>query len=385
MATSRTSAAAVRSLLRHGEESLSQWEWAAASEYAERAIAADAASADAHLLAFLAARHITSIRELPGVAAQMVLQTPHRMTPLLQVLDEDSVEGGPAHDTTRSLLREHPDVVDPVSERVSSLRSARASFQAVFDDPDWQVALERSSLERTRAMERAQQEADAVFEDALAGAREEVAQACAVAELRLPRVVKAVGEAESVCGRVLVDLDRTSDAADTAVTESFSYLKGDIRTARAGLWVGVILIVGALAMLALALIPHGGTTTNALASFTRVSTIVAACLLAVGVVLLALRGNLVRSNQRGLRQRVETRADVHERVAGRVDELEGDVATIRAACRALEATQLSDDSFEDALEELAAAVAVLDGAKAEPQDADGAEAVAPDLGVAVPS
>lgn len=370
MSATRTSAAAVRSLLRRAEDALSQWDWEAAGEYAVRALAADPKNADAHLLAFLATRHITSVAELPGVAAQIVLQTPPRTTPLAQVLDEDVAQGGPAHDTTRELLREHPGIVVPVSERLSNLRAARGAFEAVFFDEDWQVALEWSSLERTRAMQRAQEEAGQVFDDALCEARDEVARECAVAEMRLPRVAKVTREAEAACARVLQDLDRTSEDADTAVSKSYSFLRGNIRIARIGLWVGMMLVAGAVAMFVLALVPHGtSTTTNVLASFDSTTVLVALGVLAAGIVLLALRGSLVRSNRRALRERVETRADVHERVASRVDELEGEVASVRAACRALEALSLTDDAFEDAVEELAASVAVLSGAKAEPQEA----------------
>lgn len=373
MSTTRTSAAAVRSLLRHGEDALAQWDWDAAREYAGRALDGDGRSADAHLLFFLANRHITSIAELPSVAAQIVLQTPPSVTPLLEVLDAEAADGAPSHDTTRALLRSHPDITMPTAERLSNLRSAQAAFDAVFDDPHWQMALERSPLERMRAMERAREEADAVFDEAFREARDEVSRACAVAEMRVPRVAKETFAAAKVCERALEELDRSNGAADTAVSESFSYLRGDIRTARVGLWVGVLLVAGATAMLGLALIPHGSDTgtTNVLASFTGVSTVVALCVLVAGIVLLALRGYLVRSNRRGLRQRVETRADLHERATSRAERLEDDVAAIRAACRALETLPLADESFEDALEELAAGVAVLGGAKAEPQSQSG--------------
>lgn len=361
---SRTSAAAVRSLVNHTMDALAERDWAAATGYAERAVDADPRNADAHLLSFMAHRHISSLDQLSGVAAQIVAETPASLTPLAQLLDTEAAAGEPSHDTTRALLAAHPQVAAPARERLSNLQVAQRAFEGVFDDADWTFALARISLEEKRAMERARADAEAVFAEAQAEARVQVAASCGVAEVRVPRVAKAVSDAQRACEHALDDLERSTGAADTAVTESFSYLPTDIRTARAGLWVGSALVMVAVVLLVLALVPSGSSITNPLASFAPVSVVLALCVLAAGVVLLAVRGNLVRSNRRGLAERVEAKASAHERASSHADEVNEEVAAIRARCRALESMRLGDDSFEDALGELEAAVAVLGGAKA---------------------
>lgn len=356
---SRTSVAAVRSLIRHTEDVLLAHDWPAATGYAERAVAADPRNAQAHLLSFMAHRHIDSLAQLSGVAAQIVAEVPTSLTPLSQLLEEEASGGHPAHDTTRALLSANPQVIAPVEERLSNLRIARAAFEDVFEDEDWTFAIARISLEEKRAMERARAQAEAVFDVAFQEARDELSQACAVAEARVPRVAKVVAEAQEACERALEELERTTGAEDTAVAESFSYLPADIRTARAGLWVGTALVILSVGLLVLMLLPSGSSITNPVASFGHVSLAIAAAMLVAGVALLAVRGNLVRSNRRGLAERVEAKASAHERATTHAEEVSGEVAAVRARCRSLESMRLGDDSFEDALGELAASIAVL--------------------------
>lgn len=377
MSTTRTSAAAIRSLLRHAQDALEQQDWDGAGEYAARAIAANDKNANARLIAFMADRHVSSLEQLPAVARQMVGETPTALAPLADLLESQAAAGDTSHESTRALLAAHRGITAPVEQRLTTLELSREAFDRVFSDDDWQVALIYSPLEQRRAMERARSEADAVFADAVSDARAEVSQACAIADSRVPRVATLAQEVESACDKATADLARESGAEDTAVAETYSYLTGDIRTARAGLWVGVILIVIAAAMLAMTLLPSGAVTTNALASFPLVSVPVALVVLCVGIALLAARGNLVRSNRQGLRSRVEAKADAHGKAASRAERLDDEVASLRARLRSLETMRLDDDSFEDALEELSASIAVLGGAKAEPkaQDSD-AEAAA---------
>lgn len=365
----RTSAAAVRSLLRHTADALAAWDWDSATEYAERALDADPASASAHLLSFMAHRHISSLDQLPGVAAQIVAETPAAVVPLAEVLDDEAMAGQATHDTARALLAKNPQVTAPIRQRVTTLGVSWRAFDSVFEDEDWTLALARVSLEDKRAMERARLEADAVFDEAVCAARKEVAQVCTVAMARIPRVTKAVGEARQASERASEELDRSSGADDTAVTESFSYLPSDIRTAHVGLWVGVALVAVAAVMLVFALLPSGSSITNPLASFGPLTLLLVAVLLAMGVGLLALRGNLVRSNRRGMVERAAAKASVHERAASHAERLGDELAAIRARCRSLETMRLDDDSFEDALAELEASVAVL-GQRAGSQLAD---------------
>lgn len=360
--SSRTSAAAVRSLVRHAEDALAELDWSSAAGYAERAVAADQKSAHAHLLAFMARRHVSSLDQLEGVAAQIVAETPASLTPLAQLLQDEAAAGQPAHEETLALLGANPQVTAPVEERITNLVIARDAFAAVFEDEDWTCALSRISLEDKRAMERAQANAEAVFDEALKDARAELSRACAVAEDRAPRVAKAVGEARRSCEQALADAERASGAADTAVTESYAYLPTDIRTARAGLWVGSALVVTAAILLVVVLLPSGSSITSSVASFGRISLLLAAALMVAGVALLAVRGNLVRSNRRGLAERVEAKASAHEQAVSHAEEVSDEVAAIRARCRALESMRLSDGSFEDALGELAASVVALGGA-----------------------
>lgn len=363
----RTSSAALRSLLRHAQDALAQRDWGSAAAYAARAIDANDRSATAHLTYFLAARHLTSVDELVGVARQIAREVPASVVPLDEALEELAAEGGPAQEDTRALLRAHPEVLAPVGQHLTGLRVARGAFDAVLSDADWQKGLAYGSLELRRAMERAHEDARAVFDEAVCAAAAEVSQACALAQSRVPRVVRVAAETEAACEGALARLDEANGAEDTAITESYSYLSGDIRTARAGLWVGASLVAVALVMLVLALVPARSTTTNALASFMRLSVPVALVVLVAGVILLALRGNLVRANRRGLHARVEAKASVHDKAVSRAERVNGEVASLHARVRALQTMRLDDDSFEDALEELSARVAVLEGAKAEPR------------------
>lgn len=360
----RTSAAAVRSLLRHTVDALASYDWASAIEYSERAVDADPNNASARLLSFMAHRHLSSLDQLSGVAAQIVAETPATVMPLAQVLDDESMAEHSQHDTTRTLLSQNPQVTAPVKERVTTLAVSRRAFESVFDDEDWVFALRRVSLEDKRAMESARSQAESVFDEALGAARADVAQACAVAAARVPRVTKAVGEAQTACQKAAEELERSNGADDTAVSESFSYLPSDIRTAHVGLWVGVALVLVAAVMLVFALVPGRSSITNPLASFGLLTLLLAVVLLAMGIGLLALRGNLVRSNRRGMVERAEAKASVHERAASHAEQLDDEMAAIRARCRSLETMRLDDDSFEDALSELEARSMVLDGASA---------------------
>ena len=96
--SSRATAAAVNSLVKHGNKSLAEQDWEGAADYYTRALEADPDCAQAHLQLYLASRHLIGLEELPGVARQIVELTPAERTPLAEVLARQSEaegDGGP--------------------------------------------------------------------------------------------------------------------------------------------------------------------------------------------------------------------------------------------------------------------------------------------------
>lgn len=84
--STRATAAAVNSLVKHGNKSLAEQDWDAAADYFARALEADSSSPQAHLQLYLASRHLMGLEELPAIAEKIIEVTPAERTPLADVL-----------------------------------------------------------------------------------------------------------------------------------------------------------------------------------------------------------------------------------------------------------------------------------------------------------
>ena len=84
--STRATAAAVNSLVKHGNKSLAEQDWDAAADYFARALEADSSSPQAHLQLYLASRHLMGLEELPAIAEKILEVTPAERTPLADVL-----------------------------------------------------------------------------------------------------------------------------------------------------------------------------------------------------------------------------------------------------------------------------------------------------------
>lgn len=512
--STRATAAAVNSLVKHGNKSLAEQDWDAAADYFARALEADPSSAQAHLQMYLASRHLMSLEELPAIADKIIEVTPAVRTPLADVLriqeeleaeaaeraaaqaadpeQEEAAEGAaveqdlgagqasgpsardsegapaqapaasattapspkagdaqaasdaasaekdgaPAADKNRAPATDaeaaaeedgspeiaadapasgaasaaevptEPGASDPAAtstdaaepaaatepapdsaalraearaaladpaaagvrapydQRVSNLAAARAAFEDAFDDEDWASALQLAPLDLKRHMERARTDAEGRFSQAQAQEQVLLDQMCQVAARRVPKVGLATSAAEGSCADALAEFERMKGEEHEKVRGKYSFLKGNLHTASASLWIGVVLVVLGAVMLVLALLPHEGTVAAAApAAFPEVFAPIAVVLVAVGVVVLLLRLMLVRANREGMGAHAEEKASVSSDLARTSEELDRLVAAVRARELNLRNLPLDapEDDFDAACAELADSVLDLTG------------------------
>ncbi|MEE8703457.1 MAG: hypothetical protein SOH58_00390 [Olsenella sp.] len=525
--STRATAAAVNSLVKHGNKSLAEQDWDAAADNFARALEADPSSAQAHLQMYLASRHLMSLEELPAIADKIIEVTPAERTPLADVLriqeeleaeaaeraaaqaadpeqagadsdegaaadegavdgaaadegagsDEDlgstppsggdaapsATEGGPAQGPAASATTDTapeagdaqaasdaasadkdgapaadenhapasdaaaaaeedgspepaadvpasgaapadeapaepgaPDPAEPAAatepapdsaalraearaaladpaaagvrapydQRVSNLAAARAAFEDAFDDEDWASALQLAPLDLKRHMERARADAEGRFSQAQAQEQVLLDQMCQVAARRVPKVGLATSAAEGSCADALAEFERMKGEEHEKVRGKYSFLKGNLHTASASLWIGVVLVVLGAVMLVLTLLPHEGTVVAAApAAFPEVFAPIAVVLVAVGVVVLLLRLMLVRANREGMGAHAEEKASVSSDLARTSEELNRLVAAVRARELNLRNLPLDapEDDFDAACAELADSVLDLTG------------------------
>lgn len=498
-AKGRTSIAAVKSLVRRGDEALAAQEWDGAVDYYDRALDSDEDNAALLLRLFLAHHHLLNVDELQGVAHQIVEETPDQKTPLARVLYDEALEGYVAEDDLVRLLHmgplpqpapapqpeevvedqagadaasasegmggqptpdadslatgaadqagaarpdaaqpdapqpdapqamdqagpsadvsaaqhdgadsaavdvpesaqlqdagaqdqaspvpaaapsadhadyaraagEVPNPVDPsvpacpYQERLTNLRLSRDAFERTFDDELWRAAYEDGGLEQRRHMERAHADADAVLEQAFGQERQLLASMCQRARVRVPRIQRITKAALQSCDQALDAFRSDSGNRRQEVSNEFSYLGGNLRTAQATLWVGVALVAISVVLLGMAIIPHGASVqNNTFAAYPEYFVPLGILVGLVGVVLLVLRSLLVRSNRNAMDQQQATTGATDTSILRDADQLDSKVAAVRARCHALEgfALDASDDDFEAACADLDSAVKAL--------------------------
>ncbi|MGN0287389.1 MAG: hypothetical protein ACI4B6_06950 [Atopobiaceae bacterium] len=496
-ARGRTSIAAVKSLVRRGDEALAAQDWDGAVDYYDRALDSDEGNADLLLRLFLANHHLLNVDELQGVAHQIVEETPSQKTPLARVLYDEALEGYVAEDDLVRLLHmgplpqpvpapqpdeapedqsdaeaapvsedadgqlaaddglvapdgaraaevgqhdavqpatlqseaspsdaradepidgaatqrndaahttvdapegaqapdaaaqsqassaptaapsandaaqpaaEAPNPVDPsvpacpYQERLTNLRLSRDAFERTFEDELWRAAYEDGGLEQRRHMERAHADADAVLGQAFSQERQLLASMCQRARVRVPRIQRITKAALQSCDQALDAFRSDSGNRRQEVSNEFSYLGGNLRTAQATLWVGVALVVISVVLLGMAIIPHGASVqNNTFAAYPEYFVPLGILVGLVGVVLLVLRSLLVRSNRNAMDQQQASTGATDTSILRDADLLDSKVAAVRARCHALEgfALDASDDDFEAACADLDSAVKAL--------------------------
>lgn len=369
------------SLLRKAREALENRDFEAAEGYAERVLAGEDQDADAHLLAFLAGRHITTVDDLSAVAEQIVAAVPTVATPLAEVLAAEEGEEDAPHADVAELLAQNPTVHAPYDNRLDGLHQAKAAFDAVFEDPDWQQALSLALIEENRHMARAREAAEQVFSDAFAAERAALDAACKTAKVRVPRTVQLAADARKACDDAREDLDQRSGARKDAVNDRYSFLHRNIKTAHTGLRVGIVILVLGVLLLALSLIPSTGTTTNPLASFSQYSIPGSLVVIVIGVGMLMARTGLAKDNQDRMAERVQAGNEAQGAILRAKDELGTRIAAVEACINALEWVNLCSDGFDAACRELDRAVRGLSGevvAELEDETPEPGEATAPE-------
>lgn len=495
-ARGRTSIAAVKSLVRRGDEALAAQDWDGAVDYYDRALDSDEGNAALLLRLFLAHHHLLNVDELQGVAHQIVEETPGQKTPLARVLYDEALEGYVAEDDLVRLLHmgplpqpapaaqpdeapegqpdadaapvsgdadgqpiptadqvatdaasqadavrpdlaqpdapqvagqsvpaadaaaaqrdgvdsavadapqsvqvqaqapdaaaqsqassaptaapsandaaqpaaEAPNPVDPsvpacpYQERLTNLRLSRDAFERTFEDELWRAAYEGGGLEQRRHMERAHADADAVLGQAFSQERQLLASMCQRARVRVPRIQRITKAALQSCDQALDAFRSDSGNRRQEVSNEFSYLGGNLRTAQATLWVGVALVVISVVLLGMAIIPHGASVqNNTFAAYPEYFVPLGILVGLVGVVLLVLRSLLVRSNRNAMDQQQASTGATDTSILRDADLLDSKVAAVRARCHALEGFALDapDDDFEAACADLDSAVKAL--------------------------
>ncbi|MDD7364161.1 MAG: hypothetical protein PUG35_01485 [Olsenella sp.] len=254
----------------------------------------------------------------------------------------------------------------PYDQRLSNLAEARAAFEDAFDDEDWTLALELAPLDLKRHMERARADAEERFSQAQAQEQVLLDQMCQVAARRVPKVELATSAAEGSCSDALAAFERVKGEEHEKVSGKYSFLKGNLRTAGVSLWVGVVLVVLGALMLVATLLPHDGTVAAAApAAFPEVFAPLAVVLVAVGVVVLFLRVMLVRANRQGMGAHAEEKASVSSDLARTSEQLEDLVAAVRARELNLRNLPLDapEEDFDAACAELADSVLDLTGSR----------------------
>ncbi|MEE6146456.1 hypothetical protein VXJ25_00380 [Olsenella sp. YH-ols2223] len=254
----------------------------------------------------------------------------------------------------------------PYDQRLSNLAEARAAFEDAFDDEDWALALELAPLDLKRHMERARADAEERFSQAQAQEQVLLDQMCQVAARRVPKVELATSAAEGSCSDALAAFERVKGEEHEKVSGKYSFLKGNLRTAGVSLWVGVVLVVLGALMLVATLLPHDGTVAAAApAAFPEVFAPLAVVLVAVGVVVLFLRVMLVRANRQGMGAHAEEKASVSSDLARTSEQLEDLVAAVRARELNLRNLPLDapEEDFDAACAELADSVLDLTGSR----------------------
>lgn len=417
----RATSAAIKSLLRHGDDALTSEDWDGALEYYGRALDANANEPGLYLRLFLANRHLLSVDELCQVATQIVAETPAERTSLAEVLameiaDGRSVDpevvgllglevsggaGSPSHDDEAKLgqtskgdaeqgdpsgvdeaEKASDDAPEPAREisvvipsdqsvalprcsypqRIRNLKLSRQAFDRTFEDEYWQAAYAHGDLELRRHMERAHADAEAVFDAAFAEERTLLQEMCNRAKVRIPRMRHITTAALASCNEALSSFAETSGGRKQEVSSEYAYLGNNLRTAHACLWVGVALIVVGAVLLGLAIIPRGmSVTNNAFAAFPEYFVPLGIVVVLVGVVLLVLRSLLVRSNREAMSERQASAGVAKSNIAQDYDLLNTKVAAVRSRCHSLESLPLdtSNDEFEKACADLDATVKAL--------------------------
>lgn len=132
----RTSGAAVRSLLRRGDDALAAEDWSGAADYYNRALEADDQNPELYLRMFLADHHLLGVDELRGVATQIVAETPAERTNLSEVLLGEMADGQAVDAKTVELLGLElagPDEEAP-AEQAAQAEGPSDPVAAVTDD-----------------------------------------------------------------------------------------------------------------------------------------------------------------------------------------------------------------------------------------------------------
>lgn len=410
----RATSAAINSLVRRGDDALSAEDWDGAIEYYGRALEASTHNPALYLRLFLANKHLLNVDELRGVATQIIAETPAERTDLADVVVGEATVGQPVDTQVAELLgvelpapgeagdaegnagleeatledsgedgtssaagaslpkgavhkasqakRAQSNIHASYPQRLGNLRLSQEAFERTFEDDYWQAAYEQGGLEQRRHMERARADADEVFDKAFAEERNLLKAMCERAKVRIPRIRHITSSAIQSCDEALINFADASGARRQEVSQEFSYLGNNLRTAHASLWVGIALIVVGLVLLALAVIPRGVSVQNiAFAAFPEYFVPLGIVVVLVGVVLLVLRALLVRSNRETMNERQATAGVAKTSIVQDSDLLNTKVAAVRSRCHSLEALPLdtSDEAFEEACADLDATVKAL--------------------------
>lgn len=130
----RATSAAVKSLVRRGDEALAQQDWDVAADYYDRALDADERNAVLYLKLFLAHHHLLNVDELQGVAKQIVDETPAKRSNLADVLLAEHADGQSVDaDVLRVLHLSLPEL--PKNDAASAKDGATDSKPNAADGP----------------------------------------------------------------------------------------------------------------------------------------------------------------------------------------------------------------------------------------------------------
>ncbi len=350
------------SLLRRAEKALAERDWDQATTYALRVLDTYEDNPRAHLVVFMAGRHIASLDDLRAVAEQIVRQTPYEDSLLRDVVTSQADALGAARAAeVAGLLGSHPELRLAFDARFSNLEVAKRAFDSVFGDPDWVSAVENSNPEDAHRLERARLDADDVFVAAAESDLEALAEACGLAEKRVPQITELLGEARGACDREMASLREKSEGELAAVEERYAHLDRDVALANAGLGAGALLVVVGTVAAVIAAMPSEGTASNALHTFPVLTIALATVAVASGIGLLVLRSRLARANAQAISDKnrevhgIEWARDRRER------ELEELAGAVRYRSRLLAETNLMVDDVDSACVELMRSVCAVTG------------------------
>jgi hypothetical protein len=249
-------------------------------------------------------------------------------------------------------------------QKITNLRRAKEAFVATFEDADWTEADALATLDLRRAMERSRQDAEAVFDAALASELSLLSDQCERAQERMAKLTPIMAATDASCAEAQASFEAARGAKRESVQTKYAFLKGNLKLARVCLYVAIaIFAVGAI-LLIITHIPHGSTVAPLVpAAFPDVFTPLGLALVVVGDLLLVVRLVLVRGNKDGLGARADEKAEATSVISSSAFELNNRIAEIKSMEHELgdKLLVLEDDAFDQTLEQLAHKALELSG------------------------